>query len=171
MKKLIALVLALVCVLGLVGCQEPQPENTNQPSNNTTQGSPVLKAWSGEFSEEELKLAINAYQSNYANIVLKKGNTSSISFETDFEVSSCSVSRLSRVDDADIEVELHSYIDLIVETNCEDRTVTIPINWWYARDDSWVNDYFIWSYLVRVKDTNGSNHYYYFRVDYTAYAE
>ena len=170
MKKLIALVLALVCMLGLVGCQENQPENTDQ-SNSTTPSSPVLKAWSGEFSEEKLKSTINAYQSNYKNVVLEKGNTSRISFETDFEVLSCSVSRLSRVDDTDIEVELHSYIDLIIETNREDRTVTIPINWWYTRNDSWVNDYFIWSYLVCVKDTNGSDHYYYFRVDYTAYAE
>ena len=170
MKKLIALVLALVCMLGLVGCQENQPENTDQ-SNSTTLSSPALKAWSGEFSEEKLKSTINVYQSNYKNIVLEKGNTSSISFETDFEVSSCSVSRLSRVDDSDIEVELHSYIDLFIETNCDGRTVTIPINWWYVGDDSWVNDYFIWSYLVRVKDTNDSIHYYYFRVDYTAYAE
>ena len=170
MKKLIALVLALVCMLGLVGCQENQPENTDQ-SNSTTLSSPVLKAWSGEFSEEKLKSTINVYQSNYKNIVLEKGNTSNISFETDFEVSSCSVSRLSRVDDTDIEVELHSYIDLFIKTNCDGRTVTIPINWWYVGDDSWVNDYFIWSYLVRVKDTNDSIHYYYFRVDYTAYAE
>ena len=160
MKKLIALVLALVCMLGLVGCQENQPENTD-----------VLKAWSGEFSEEKLKSTINVYQSNYKNIVLEKGNTSSISFETDFEVSSCSVSRLSRVDDTDIEVELHSSIYLFIEPNCDGRTVTIPINWWYVGDDSWVNDYFIWSYLVCVKDTNDSIHYYYFRVDYTAYAE
>ena len=159
MKKLIALVLALVCMLGLVGCQENQPENTD-----------VLKAWSGEFSEEKLKSTINVYQRNYKNIVLEKGDTSSISFETDFEVSSCSVSRLSRVDDTDIEVELNSYIDLFIETNCDGRTVTIPINWWYVGDDSWVNDYFIWSYLVRVKDTNDGIHYYYFRVDYTSYA-
>ena len=57
MKKLIALVLALVCVLGLVGCQK-------------NQSTPVLKAWSGEFSEEKLKSTINAYQSNYSNVVL-----------------------------------------------------------------------------------------------------
>ena len=159
MKKLIALVLALVCMLGLVGCQENQPENTD-----------VLKAWSGEFSEEKLKSTINVYQSNYKNIVLEKGKTSNISFETDFEVSSCSVPLISLVDDTDIEVELHSSIYLFIEPNCDGRTVTIPINWWYVGDDSWVNDYFIWSYLVRVKDTNDGIHYYYFRVDYTSYA-
>lgn len=159
MKKVIAFILTFTILVLLVGCQENHPENT------------VLKAWSGEFSEEKLISAINEYQSNYTNIVLEKGGASSISFETDFEVSWCSVSRLSRTDDTDIEVELHSYIDLIVETHCDDRTVTIPVDWWYTGPDSWVNDYVVWSYLVRVTDSNGSNHYYYFRVDYSAYAQ
>ena len=171
MKKLIALVLALICVLGLVGCQETQPENTDKHSNTTTKSPPVLKAWSGEFSEEELRSTINEYQSNYTSIVLEEGSAPSVSFETDFEASSCSVIRLSRTDATDIEIELNGYIDLFIEANCDGRTVTIPIDWWYTGNDSWVNDYFVWSYLVHVKDTNGSNHYYYFRVDYTAYAE
>ena len=171
MKKFMALVLTMVCVFGLVGCQKPQLERTGKSSNPITPNTTVLKAWSGEFSEEELKSAINEYQKNYTIIALEKNGKSSISFEADFEVSSCSVTRLSLVDDTNIEVELDSYIDLWIETNCDGRTVTIPINWWYAGDDSWVNDYFIWSYLVRVKDTNGSNHYYYFRVDYSLYAE
>lgn len=171
MKKVIALVLTFTILALLVGCQENQPKNTEESSNTTNKTTNVLKAWSGEFSEEELKSAINEYQSNYTNVVLEKGNASSVSFETDFEVSSCSISRLSRIDDKNIEVELHSYIDLYVETSCDGRTVTIPIDWWYAREDSWVNDYSIWSYLVCVKDANGSNHYYYFRVDYSAYAQ
>ena len=52
-----------------------------------------------------------------------------------------------------------------------DKTVTIPVDWWYEDDDSWVNDYLVWSYLVSVKDTDGGNHYYYFRVDYSVYAK
>ena len=142
-----------------------------EPKTEAPSEIPVLKAWSGEFSEEELRLAINAYQSNYAIVVLEKGNAPSISFETDFEASSCSITRLSYVDDTDIEIELQSYIDLFLKTTCEGRTVTIPIDWWYARNDSWVNDYFVWSYLIRVKDIDGNSHYYYFRVDYSAYAE
>mgnify|MGYP003304115541 CR=1 FL=1 len=171
MKRFIALVLTFTIFILLVGCQETQTSNTETSSIATNKTPTVMKAWSGEFSEEELKSAITEYQSNYTKIVLDHGSNASVSFETDFEVSSCSVSRLSRVDDTDIEVELHSYIDLFIKTNCDGRTVTIPINWWYVGDDSWVNDYFIWSYLVCVKDTNGNDHYYYFRVDYTAYAE
>ena len=159
MKKLMALVLILTIFVLLVGCQENQPKNT------------VLKAWSGEFSEKKLISAIKEYQRNYTNLVLEKDGTSSISFETDFEVSSCSVARLSPTDDTDIKVELHGYIDLYVETNSNGRTVTMPVDWWYAGESSWVNDYLVWSYLVRVKDTNGGDHYYYFRVDFSAYAQ
>ena len=171
MKRLIELVLTLTIFILLMGCQETQTSNTETPSNATNKISTVMKAWSGEFSEEKLKSAINEYQSNYINVVLEEGGSSSVSFETDFEVASCSVSRLSRTDDTDIEIELNSYIDLFIETKCDGRMVTIPIDWWYAEDDSRVNDYLVWSYLVCVKDTNGSSHYYYFRVDYSAYAK
>lgn len=171
MKRFIALVLTFTIFILLVGCQETQTPNTETSSIATNKTSNVMKAWSGEFSEEKLKSAINEYQSNYTNIVLEKDNASSVSFETDFEVSSCSMGRLSRTDDTDIEVELNSYIDLFLETNYDGRTVTIPLDWWYTGEDSWVNDYLVWSYLVHVKDANGSNHYYYFRVDYSAYAQ
>ena len=154
-----------------MGCKEIQFQNTKPSSNTTSEITNVMKAWSGEFSEENLKVAINDYQMNYANVVLEKGGMSSISFETDFEVSSCSVARLSRTGNVDIEVELNSYIDLFLETNHDGRTVTIPLEWWYTGEDSWVNDYWVWSYLVRVNDVNGINHYYYFRVDYSAYAQ
>ena len=171
MKRFIALVLTFTIFILLVGCQEAQTPNTKTSSIATNKTSNVMKAWSGEFSEEKLKSAITEYQSNYTNIVLEHGSAASISFETDFEVSSCSVSRLSRTDDTDIKTELHSYIDLFIETKCNGLMVTIPIDWWYAKNDSWVNDYLVWSYLVCVKDTNGSSHYYYFRVDYSAYAK
>ena len=51
------------------------------------------------------------------------------------------------------------------------KTVTVSVDWWYSGEDSWVNDYLVWSYLVCVKDTDGNSHYYYFRVDYSAYAQ
>ena len=171
MKKMIALVLVFAVLVLLVGCQEAKPKNTVEHSNPSNETVNVLKAWSGEFSEKKLESAINEYQINYTNIVLEKGNVSSVSFETDFEVSSCSVSRLSLTDDTDVDIELDSYIDMMVKTSCDGRTVTIPIDWWYAKNDSWVNDYLVWSYLVHVKDANGSNHYYYFRVDYSAYVQ
>ena len=164
MKRLVTFVLSLTLLLVLVGCQGNQTQGSKTNSN-------VLKAWSGEFSEDKLKSAINEYQKNYTNIILEDGSTSSVSFETDFEVSSCWVSHLSPADDMNIEIELNSYIDLVIETKCEGKTVTIPIDWLYKDDDSGVNDPLIWSYLVGVKDANGSSHYYYFRVDYSAYVQ
>ncbi|MBQ7379707.1 MAG: hypothetical protein IJW70_08565 [Clostridia bacterium] len=171
MKKLIAFALTFILLVLLMGCQENPSQNTETSSDATNKIPNVMQAWSGEFSEEELKSTINEYQKSYTNIVLEEGSASSVSFETDFDASSCSVIRLSRTDATDIEIELNGYIDLFVETNCDGRTVTIPIDWWYAREDSWINDYLVWSYLVRVKDVNGNSHYYYFRVDYSAYAQ
>lgn len=178
MKKLIALVLTCIILVLFVGCQEAQPQNAETSSNPTTEIEiktysktaikieNVLKVCSGELSKEDIKSAINTYQNNYENVVVEKGNASGVSFETDFDVSSCSVPLLSPVDDTDIEVELHGYIDLAILTECDGRTVTIPIDWWDIGDGS-----FIWSYVVRVIDTSGIYHYYYFRVDYSAYAE
>lgn len=187
MKKIIALFLTFTILVLFVGCKEIQSQNTGtspdaatnenqlqnveKSSNSTTKILNLEKAWSGEFSEEKLISAINEYKNNYTNVVLEQGGASSISFETDFEVSSCSVIRLSRIDDTDIEVELNGYIDLFLETGCDGRIITIPVDWWYTGGSSWVNNYFVWSYLVRVKDANGSEHYYYFRVDYSSYAQ
>ena len=161
MRKLLALVLTFVFLILLVGCQDAKSGETNT----------VLKAWTGEYSKSRMKSAIRKYKNNYTNIVVEKDGESTFSFETDFEVASCSVVCLSLVDDRDIDAELNGYIDLFLHTSHDSNTVTIPIDWWYSDDDSWVNNYTVWSYLVRVKDENGDSHYYYFRVDYSAYAE
>lgn len=144
--------------------------NKDQFSGETSsvRTSAVLKAWTGEFSEEKLMAAINEYQSKYTPIVIESEVTSAVSFEVDFEVSSCSVVRLSKVDDANTSVELRGYIDLFLSTNCEGKNVTIPTGWWYRDYTSWVKeDYPIWSYLIRLKDVDGAEHYYYFRVNYS----
>ena len=154
--------------MSFVGCKKIQPQNAE---TTTSKAENVMKAWSGAFSKEKFKSAINEYQNNYSAVALQKGDKSSVSFITDFDMSSCTVTSLSRVDNNDIEFELQSSINHYVESNCNGRTITIPVDWWYTGDDSRVKDHFVWSYLVRVKDTEGSNHYYYFRVDYSAYAE
>jgi hypothetical protein len=154
MKRLITLILASAFLLSLVGCQELMKD--------TGKKSGVLKAWSGEFSEERLKSAINEYKNDYVNIVYAQ-NGATVSFETDFEAVSCSVSRLSHVDDNDISTELDGYIDLYITTNCNGRSISVPIDWWLSDG----NNYMLWSYLLRVKDIDGRDHYFYFRVDYS----
>ena len=165
MKRLTALILTFVILILSVGCQEtPNAKAYSFPIT-------ALKAWSGEFSEEELRSAISEYQSNYKNVAWVKGSISCVSFETEFDVSSCSVVRVSRVDDTDVETELKGYIDYKIVPNYDGKTVTVPVDWWYSGENSRVNDDPVWSYLVCAKDTDGNSHYYYFRVDYSACAQ
>lgn len=181
MKKLIALVLIFSIQVLLVGCQESQSQNTEttpdttskvtETTLDTTPRPNLLKAWSGGFTNEKLKSTITKYQTTCTNFVVKKGSGSSVSFDTDFDVSWGSVSHLSPVDDSRIETELNGYIDLYVSVVCTDRKVTVPIDWWYRDMDSWTTSYKVWSYLVCVRDTNDNVHYYYFRVDYSDYAQ
>ena len=185
MKKLIASVLMIALLASLVGCkggeEEREPQNTKASSETTeiitetdfdaTPRPNLLKAWSGGFTEEKLKSTITKYQTTCTNFVVKKGSGSSVSFDTDFDVSWGSVSLLSPVDDSRIETELDGYIDLYVSVVCTDRTVTVPIDWWYRDMDSWTTSYKVWSYLVCLRDTDGNKHYYYFRVDYSDYAQ
>jgi len=125
--------------------------------------------WTGEFSDEKLRDAIIEYQNNYSNVVFKnKEEASCVSFDVDFEVSSFSVSRLSQASDSDIEAELNGYIDRAIQAKLDNKTVTIYTDWWYMREDSWVNNYPVWSYLVCFKDTDNVMHNYYFRTDYSA---
>lgn len=130
----------------------------------------VLKAWSGKFSEEKLKIAVGEYRNNYKPF---DGNASSVFFETDFDISSYKVSRIARVDDSDPSLELDRYIDLAIESSRDGRRITIGADWWDRDLGSWVQSYPIWSYLVLVRDTEGGEHYYYFRIDHASkdYAE
>ena len=158
MKRMLPFLLALIVAMSLASCKASQ-----QPK------SEILKAWTGDFSEETLTKTIKKYKRNYQPIVAEGEDTiSEVSFETDFEVSSCSVSRLSTVDDSDINVERKGYIDLYIPAKCEGKKITISTQWWYRENDTWVKDYPIWSYLVRVEDAEGTAHYYYFRVNYEA---
>ena len=164
MKKLLSFIMVLLILL-LVGCSNQDAENDLPLTSNK-----ILKAWIGEFSEKKLKEAINEYQNNYSNIVFENvGEVFEISFEVDFEAVSCSVTRLSRTSKDDIDVELYGYIDLFIETNCEDNVVTVHTGWWHGENDSWVKSCPVWSYLILVKDASGTEHYYYFRTDYSAF--
>ena len=165
MKKTISFLVATIITMSSLGCGTPQTD-PHTSSNTTRKTHAVMEAWTGDFSEDKLIHAINEYENNYTSIVVGEDVTSVLSFETDFEVSSCSVTRLSKVDHEDINGELNGYIDLSLETYYEGKTVTVSTGWWHREHSSWVNDYTTWSYLVCVKDMDGVEHYYYFRVLY-----
>lgn len=160
MKKITAFVLALVCLLSLAACEANH--EVNQTDN-------VLKAWSGDFSEDNFKNAIIEYQDNNYTPITAKGNNelSEVTFKTDHEISSCKVIKTSTVKNNDIDLEMNGGIYLIVESKFDSNNVTVSTGWWYDSDD-WAKDYTIWSYIVRVEDTNGNEHYYYFRTDYSS---
>lgn len=138
--------------------------------NKNTEKNYVLNAWTGDFSQEKLKDTIYEYQQNYSNIVFEKADDiSDVSFEVDFEVSSVFVTLLSRVDERDENVELNGYIDLVVNAKFDSKKVYVNTDWWFGDGESWVSNHPVWSYLVRVTDNKNTEHYYYFRVDYSAF--
>lgn len=165
MKKLIAFALAVISMLSLVACKEVPTDNSTVPTDVTSQKENVLKAWTGDFSEEKLIKAINEYQNHYDTIVCDDVSLKDVSFEVDFEVAACSVTRLSSVDKDNIEAELHSYIDLALQTVCNGKEITVPIDWWHSGNKTEP----VWSYLVCARDAEGAKHYYYFRTDYSAF--
>ena len=155
MKKILAIFLTVALIFSLAGCSIQQ-----------TGG--VLEAWTGDYSEAQFKNTIQEYHTNYTPIVAEENTElTSVSFKTDFKISSCAVHKVSFVDSADLDAELSGGIYLNVETTYQDKEVTVSTNWWYNTDD-WTHDYTIWSYLVRVMDTDGVSHYYYFRTNYSS---
>ncbi len=153
--RIICAILA-VCLL-FPGCTD---------TDGITSKEHILKAWSGEFSEEALISTIEEYRSNYQPVECSDESVS-VTIETDFDISSYTVSRISKVDDSDIEVELNGYIDLIIDTERDGRQITVKTDWWHRASEK-TKKYTIWSYLVLVRDTEGGEHYYYFRTDYSS---
>lgn len=139
----------------IVGCAEDQ-----------TPMESVLFVNDGDFSEERLVETITQYQQICVPFTGSEKNDT-VSFGVDFDVKSCSITRLSHVDDSDMQTELQGYIDLIVDTSINGKEVNVDTSWWYDSGE-WTQQSALWSYLIRVEDRNGEYHSYYFRVDYTA---
>lgn len=167
MKKYRIFALILAITLLLSGCKGVAPDSTEPPETTESKPKPqILSAWTGEFSNEKLELAIKEYQQNYTPIVSEGANVSAVSFEPGFDIAEFSVSSLSKVDDRDINVEMKGYIDLYIEKKCDGRKITIATDWWYGLGSN-TKAYPVWSYLVYVKDMAGELHYFYFRVQYS----
>ena len=160
MKKLIAILLSITLIFSITAC-------TYQGSTQT-----IMKAREGKMpsTEEEynneVKAIIQEYKTNYDTITSNGGKITKVTFKTDFNIEKCYVSRLSNVDDNNIDVEINGYIDLAVKTSINGNKATIETDFWY--DGGNVQKYPVWSYLVRLVDTDGNVHYYYFRVDYSS---
>lgn len=124
----------------------------------------ILKAWTGEFTEEKLNSAIKEYKTNYKNIIFREGAWQ-VSFSIGFQTSSCVVVRTSIVDENNAEFELNEgaldfYPNVDVNIN---KVAYLPI---YTAKELPENCSII-SYLVCAENYAGEEHYYYFRVDYS----
>ena len=115
-------------------------------------------------SDDVLLDTFDTYQKKYQPFKVPS-DTTYISFEVDFPVKSCRVTRASYVDENNIEEELHSYIDRPVGKLIEGRTIKLDTSWWYS-DGEWVQQYQLWSYLMLIEDMEGQEHYYYCRVSF-----
>lgn len=155
MRKINVLLLAAILAVSFAGCGREQ-----------TNG--VMEAWVGAYSEEKFVNVTKEYQTKHDPIAAEGENKiTSVSIQTDFEIASCAVVKTSAVDPQDATFEQHGAIYLAVKTSFDGKTATVFTDWWYEGDD-WTGDYTVWSYLVCVKDTDGAEHYYYFRTDYGA---
>lgn len=153
----------ILCIVTLVGC-------VKAPGNKGTafllQDNHLLKAWVGEWTEDKRMNAISEYRQHYKSVIMNGANGAHTTFETDFDATTAQVVCVAKVKDQDKDFELHEYTDMYIKTECSDNKVTVHTEWWYLGGDG-VTRYPTWSYLVRVEDSEGTEHYYYFRVDYS----
>ena len=167
MKKIAFLLLTLAVAFSLSGCfwLEFVLSVADGDGPSSALGNPYVQvAFEGDFSEEKLRDTIADHE-EYFYPLLYRDAREGVSFEVDYEIKSAGVSRLSRTSSNDIEVELNGYIDLAYEPDIlfSGKKITAYPAEFSAAD---LERCAVWSYLVYVTDTEGGEHYYYFRVDY-----
>ena len=124
----------------------------------------VMFVCDGFVSDDVLLDTFDTYQKKYQPFEVHP-KSSYISFDVDFSVKSCRVTRASYVDENNIEEELRSYIDRPVGKLIEGSTIKLDTSWWYD-DGEWTQQYQLWSYLMLIEDMDGQEHYYYCRVSF-----
>ncbi len=181
MKRMIALLFAIVmCATSFVSCDrstesEATDNSSNQnenavPENAINIGESLLKLGVGAYSHDLRSSAIKEYREKYSPMTFDAFNkVENVYISADFEIASCNVSLISPVDDFNKDFEYNGYIDIALQTVISEKTVTIPVGWWYRAED-WTSEYHIWSYMLKVTDKDGNDHWYYFRINYDKYA-
>ena len=124
----------------------------------------VMFVCDGFVSDDVLLDTFDNYQKKCQPFYVSQKPTY-ISFDVDFPVKSCRVTRASYVDESNMEEELHSYIDSRIGTRMEDSTIKLDTSWWYSSGE-WTQQYKLWSYLMLIEDMDGQEHYYYCRVSF-----
>lgn len=153
--KVMALILAVLILL--TACGEKTRENAID--------SAVLTCWEGTYSKENRADAIAEYEMRYIPVFAVNIDGDTVSFAIDFDGVSCGSVTLAPVDADTKNGELNTVVDFTTEASVEGNLVTVDISWWHETTIAQGNT--LWSYLFWVKDAEGVNHYYYFRVDYS----
>ncbi|HCS72536.1 MAG TPA: hypothetical protein DIW17_01490 [Clostridiales bacterium] len=130
----------------------------------------VMKAWTGDFSEEKLKQTIDKYKSDYAPFrVSNREDAQNVTFYVKDDLDNFAVSRISSV--GENYEELESYIDLAIDASydMDAHTITIDVSWWYDASD-WAQNYKTWSFLIRTV-LEEQQTYFYYRIDFSGIEE
>ena len=155
----------LTCIFVLCGCDTILRQDEGAGGVVSIEQH-LLEVQTNEFTDENRTDFINDYVSNYTPVVMQEEwENHKVSFEVNFDVASCRTILISRVDDNDISVELNGFIDSLLLGEVDGKRVTLDIGWWY--DGDWSQTFPVWSYLIRLTDTEGNEHHYYFRVEYS----
>ena len=124
------------------------------------------------LSVEDTQKVIAIYKNGYEPFVSKMvdgvlvAGVLEVSFETDYDVSKCSLYRIGRVVDHNDDTELSAYSGQKPKVKRDGRKLTIDVGWWHE-SSGWEKSYPVWSYIICVEDIAGTFHNYYFRVEYT----
>lgn len=158
MRKQIALILIFV-TLSCCLCACHGPDRAERIDDS------VLAAWEGKYSKNARKTAIAEYFEDYISVYAVNIESSCVSFKLDFEAVECGPVTLAPVDDSIKDFEVNTVVDFGTDLTADGNVATVKIDWWYDAPAA-TKQYVQWSYLFWIKDAEGVQHYYYFRVNY-----
>lgn len=156
--RIAAILLVAMLLLSTVACAQ---RNGEDPSAGNSAAGSVLKAWVGEYSEENHKQAIDAYKKEYRPIELDE--TGDVVIVVDEKLTNCHFPCIGAVGLG--YSEMNNFIDLYQSSEYDEATNQIKFNLsWMLDSDSWVYSHKTWSFLIRATTQSGEQVYYYLRV-------
>ena len=123
----------------------------------------LLYLGTGEISEQAYKDAQSRYESGGYTPIVSTKKTDRVSIKTDFRIKSVDANGPSMVVKGFSELDTRTYLS--IQTEKSRKEALIDVGWWYESEKSDF-DSGLWSYIVRITDSDGAVHNYYFRVKY-----
>ena len=127
--------------------------------------------WTGEYSKDAHLAAISGYvQDGKQPVSYPNGSLlRNVQISVPFTIESCEVISPGPVPDGNADHEYTYRTYTYIPTYIEGTTAYIDISGWHRHisSEDILSKYTIWSYIVKIMDTENVEHYYYFRVDYS----